>query len=826
MANPLMSEKQSRLYRQQVQRMPEGYYSEYKPNPFIAQALQCSESTDVAAPTKDIGPLDHTIAIANRRSVVNDLHVYWSKKPYEAVKEYIEHFTRAGDLVVDPFCGSGGALLACSETGRRCVGIDASPAAVHIAAGYVTSLTETEIGQLTSLLNDISTRMRPLSLLSVDSKQYQIESVLYSERLVCQKCLEVFPIATEVTDDGPTGICPSCTYQNNQRSRRAEFRSGIPVSMDVSVNGKQRITIGLLSQSKETEAFHGLESEINTKATRLSGFLTNSIAVELLDFGGRLRTAGVLRVRDLFTNRSLLFLSEALDSIHNSGATEGVKRSARFILTGCSLNLSKMYRARTKGGGPSSAMFYVPPVRREINPLKSFIGKSKTFLKFQEWLGNNATSNCAYISCEDASNIRLPSGSVDYIFTDPPYADTMPYGALNHAWEAILSVDSEWRRNEARGDRWGNVMSSVFSECFRILKPGAWVSVCYHDTSAGTWDKLQDLMAEIGFIADQLSSAIAIETNQKAYQQTVADKVTRRDLVVNFRKPLPGEIASRLAITGDEDQQTFSEKVHSIIRDYLTANPGAAKDRIYDEVVSNMVRAGRMEPHDFDKLLPQIAEEVREPVRKNLFENHDTNLFGTHEMGRWYLKESEMAVVDSAESAKEDAAASSIGLFITEYLIRNRAAEGVHYSDIFEHFVYAVKDKPRRQLADWLLDYFYKTDTATYRLPVSAEEEHLKKQGRAAGTNRRIKRYIAYLQQGVAVPEKERPNDSTLAEWIRSAKRSGMYEAGKLLYEKGGLNPNNLPEELMVNVEEDYQVCARMLARSADQPRPRKKNSK
>jgi hypothetical protein len=39
-----------------------------------------------------------------------------------------------------------------------------------------------------------------------------------------------------------------------------------------------------------------------------------------------------------------------------------------------------------------------------------------------------------------------------------------------------------------------------------------------------------------------------------------------------------------------------------------------------------------------------------------------------------------------------------------------------------------------------------------------------------------------------------------------------------LLYEKGGLNLDDLSEEDMVNVEEDYQVCVRALTRvGADQ---------
>jgi hypothetical protein len=92
---------------------------------------------------------------------------------------------------------------------------------------------------------------------------------------------------------------------------------------------------------------------------------------------------------------------------------------------------------------------------------------------------------------------------------------------------------------------------------------------------------------------------------------------------------------------------------------------------------------------------------------------------------------------------------------------------GVHYSDLFEDYVYTVKDKPRRPLVEWLLDYFFKTDSGTYRLPASEEEERLKADGRQKGTMRRVMRYLAFLEQGVAIPERERQNDATLAEWIR-----------------------------------------------------------
>jgi hypothetical protein len=163
-----------------------------------------------------------------------------------------------------------------------------------------------------------------------------------------------------------------------------------------------------------------------------------------------------------------------------------------------------------------------------------------------------------------------------------------------------------------------------------VLKPGRWLSLCYHDTSEGTWALVQDIMAEAGFLVDKSATALFIDTQQKSYNQLTADKVTKRDLVINFRKPKPGEVASALAITGEEDASTFNEKVRAIIQEFLEASPGVTKDRIYDHVVTRMVRSGSMEAHDFDTILRQVAEEAREPRRKDLFRKEDPTLFGTH----------------------------------------------------------------------------------------------------------------------------------------------------------------------------------------------------
>jgi site-specific DNA-methyltransferase (adenine-specific) len=45
-------------------------------------------------------------------------------KPVKVVEWLIEKATKPGDLVVDPFLGSGTTAIACLNTGRRCFGIE------------------------------------------------------------------------------------------------------------------------------------------------------------------------------------------------------------------------------------------------------------------------------------------------------------------------------------------------------------------------------------------------------------------------------------------------------------------------------------------------------------------------------------------------------------------------------------------------------------------------------------------------------------------------------------------------------------------------------
>lgn len=54
-------------------------------------------------------------------------------KPVEFIRHHIQHTTQPGDVVLDPFLGSGSTAVACKETGRSYIGFEINPEYFKIA---------------------------------------------------------------------------------------------------------------------------------------------------------------------------------------------------------------------------------------------------------------------------------------------------------------------------------------------------------------------------------------------------------------------------------------------------------------------------------------------------------------------------------------------------------------------------------------------------------------------------------------------------------------------------------------------------------------------
>lgn len=835
----------------------EGVYSGDQPNPNLRSFVEAyAKPYDADSDKYEVRAFNAPITTTKATAIYN-MHRYDSKKPHDAIRQYIRHHTLPGDIVLDPFCGSGGTALAALIEDRQAIAIDRSPAAAFIAKSYCTPVNSAHLQRaFEQIEHKVQSELDWLYETRCDRCDGKATAayMVFSQVFQCPRCLQKTALFDCTEAEGTTGagkakkiaVCPACFRKGHQEeiSTRGERFGAIPVLVSYVCQGNcsparaERQHNDADSKKRRYFDKYDMGKLREIESMPIPHWFPPHKMMNIEDdsqpWGAKWRvgTSNFRAVAEMYTKRNLWALAAWRANGNPLGSP--AESLVCFAITAMAKGMSMMCQYDDKWSFPypiMSGTYYMPQIFKEANAHKAVSDKLGAIVK------GLATANApfpALISTQSATNLEgIPANSIDYIFSDPPYSDNVQYGELNFVWEAWLDFDTKWHDeeiivNNVRGKTeadWAAMMKKAMAECYRVLKPGRWLSLCYHDTSEGTWGLIQDILAEVGFLVDKSDSTLFIDTGTKSYNQYTADKATKRDLVLNFRKPKPGEWRiTQVFIPANVDVPTFNELGRQVIRDFLAAHPGATKDRVYDAVVSCMVRKGQMEAHDFDTLLRSVAEEVQQPVMEDLFRKKQPDLFGSHVQSRWYLKES-ADVLDQAEQAKEDAAAKRVGAFIGGYLKRQPELDGVHYSDLFEQYL-PVHDKPRRLLADWLPEYFIKTQSGTWRLPDKDEAQQLAEL-REAGTLRRIKRFANALSDGVPVRDKDRPSsDADLLDWLRQCRRAGLFEQGRAIYEKGGLNLANLDDEQQIEAEDNYRSCVKHGTDEEAKPKRRQRKTK
>ncbi|MFH0711546.1 MAG: DNA methyltransferase [archaeon] len=62
--------------------------------------------------------------VQNANHINHNLQTHPHEKPIDLIIKMIEHSSKEGDLILDPFCGSGSVCVACQQTKRNWIGIE------------------------------------------------------------------------------------------------------------------------------------------------------------------------------------------------------------------------------------------------------------------------------------------------------------------------------------------------------------------------------------------------------------------------------------------------------------------------------------------------------------------------------------------------------------------------------------------------------------------------------------------------------------------------------------------------------------------------------
>jgi hypothetical protein len=223
---------------------------------------------------------------------------------------------------------------------------------------------------------------------------------------------------------------------------------------------------------------------------------------------------------------------------------------------------------------------------------------------------------------ETASATQLPDlledNSIDYVFTDPPYGDSITYLELSEIWNVWLgepperAYDDEVVISDAEGrektlERYQLQLRDCFDAIHRVMRPGGWMSVTFHNRNIAVWNALLNAAvdAHFDFVNDvyQLPAAASAKSGlQKAGSMT-------GDVVLNFRKPL--HVPSRLRAQGVDVEQVIVDEARQIIAE---RRGRASEDQLMRGVVHVLLRHGVVDrsPDDIRTVLSRYLDRTED----------------------------------------------------------------------------------------------------------------------------------------------------------------------------------------------------------------------
>ncbi|MBU6429238.1 MAG: hypothetical protein KGR26_09530 [Cyanobacteria bacterium REEB65] len=465
----------------------------------------------------EVQPLSGTLECSKTGALYN-MHAYWSKKPHDAIRAFIEHFTRPGDLILDPFCGSGGTALAALREGRPCIALDRSPAAAFIARHYCTPADSDKVR---ATLGPVMARARDLTSAAegIPREPGDLECKttggLYQTR--CDRCGGPAQLRTTSYDHGsprgpaqPVTLAYSCSACGiGHRQATEQDRADLVAIARTPVPGEYPAMPMMHRTGRWGDTWRNGTSSFET-------------------------------VDALFTPRNLRALA-ALRAAIAEVSDEHVQDVLRFAFSGQLFCATTMQQVRQGGGGFAKGTYYVPQRFLERNAFAGFARRVQAVLAGKGVIAPAGPTPC--IALTDARRLPLPDACIDYVFTDPPYGGAVQYAELNFLWEAWLGLDTTWHDaeivvNRTRGISpadWSDALRLALGEIARVLKPGGWLSLCFAATDSSLWFALGSLLAAAGF---EPGDVAALEPTQKSYNRLKSTKKARRDLVVSCRKPV------------------------------------------------------------------------------------------------------------------------------------------------------------------------------------------------------------------------------------------------------------------------------------------------
>lgn len=555
------------------------------PNPFIEDFInEHSKTYDEATDDYHREPFAADVE-EDKHDLIYNIHSYHTKVPPKAIMKFIEHYTEAGDIIFDGFCGTGMAGVAAQLCGSKDIYIDSnrksgfripivsdiSSIASFVSGNYNSPIGKTDIEIIEKSIRTLKNEFDYLYLTNhvIDNEiqkdingniiQGTINYVVWSDLFCCPNCSHEFVFYDAAVDKDSNKTkkefpCPQCNLQlNKAKSQRAvsldidtatnktiTISKRIPVLINYSVNKKR------FSKSPDTNDSNILKEVANIKVyppNKSDYFVKGDKTTELM-------RGNVNRVTQIYRERTLLIIDRFYQLISNNN-------KGFFLLTSALPKLTILNRYMPEHGsralvGPMAGTFYLPAMSVENNVIQQLEFQFKKLLNLKYEKGDHLVSQQ---SATDLSN--FPPNCIDYIFIDPPFGANIMYSELNSISESWLKVKTNFseeaimnKSQKKELNEYKILMEKSFSEMYRILKPNRWITIEFHNSKNSVWNAIQETLNRAGFI---IADVRTLNKEKKTINQFNTKGAVDQDLIISAYKPKDSFKRDFISHAGSED---------------------------------------------------------------------------------------------------------------------------------------------------------------------------------------------------------------------------------------------------------------------------------
>lgn len=400
------------------------------------------------------------------------MHKYWGKKPSNDLKELIDKYSNQGDTVLDPFAGYG--VFGCEAfiMNRNVILNDLNPVANF-------------------LNNQLLQKDIDLQLIEKQWRKIKTEFEPFVDKW------------HEWDIDGKTVQLTSILRDKNNTPIRAKYK----------LNGDRSCTEFEIEKSDADKYLNFENSQTIQDWFPTTKLIRNS----------RISAKEGMTVADLFTKRTLSCHSRLLSLIetHSNGAEKDLFKVAFTAnLANCSKLVPPIKSRGAMAPGAWMTGFYIGETYLENNVLTYFENRFNKIIKgkndYLNQFGDNGELNFNQTLYDnnyknlqnDVKALDIKDESIDYIFTDPPYGDAVPYFEQSVIWNSWLKltpdykneiVVSDSKEREKGTENFEKEINLAFSEIRRVLKSNKYFSLTYHSLSGIEWKAITNACIKNGF---------------------------------------------------------------------------------------------------------------------------------------------------------------------------------------------------------------------------------------------------------------------------------------------------------------------------------------